>query len=239
MSGRWRVTRRGRDHRANGRVGAVQRTLLITAALVVAGAVVALVIWLRSGSGADPAQSGTRVANKSDADTGERTPAAPLAKTERPEIERSPPPVLSKRGERKPPVREYVNERGVMVRDYRTGDHPDFNPEVVASPRKQEVEPRVVKGVQNSVYDAVRECRKSVDPEAYGDKPRAQAEIVVSVEDGQASADKALIKMADIDEAAGKEFATCIQQQAKQLAFAADGHKKVSQYRITLIFPLR
>lgn len=190
-------------------------------------------------------RSGTSEAESADPASRAKAPdkaglSGPAAGTERPALKRPSPPA-ERAGDRKSqrPYREYVNERGVLVRDYRSGDHPEYNPSFTKKPRKQEVEQRIVEGVRESVYESVRECRNSVAPEAFGDEPRAQAEILFDIEDGELTAGKALIKMSDVEKKAGTEFATCIQEQAKQMSFAAAGHKKVSQYRITLIFPLR
>ena len=216
----------------------VQRSFLIAAAVAVTGALLALAIWSRQSSNAAPSADDEPSPHPTDKVEHEGRANQPRA--DRPALNKPPPPLKMSDRKSAPADREYVNKRGQMVRDHRGPDKPDYNPEVVKSPKKQKVEPRVVQGVRDSVYETVRECRQTLDPSAYGDKPKAQAEILLSIEEGQVSTDQALVKLSGMnDKDVGKAFATCVQERAEQLAFPAAGHEKVSQYRVTLVFPLR
>lgn len=211
------------------------------------GALIALIIWSRSSSSlAEPVAKRPVVAD-GDAkgnDRRERQTSEDQARPARPGLSRGEktddirPRPRTHRSRR--PVREYVNSRGILVRDFRTGDHPEIELPYSDPPRKVEVDKSVVADVKEAVYESVRQCRAQIDPAAFGDQSKAQAEILINIDEGQVTADKARVKLAGMDdETAGTELASCIQSGARSMGFAAEGHKKVSQYRVTLIFPLR
>lgn len=231
---------------AGGRIGAVRRTLLITFTIAVFGALVALVIWSRSDSSAAEPADPMAAADEQIGETDERPAATELTRRERPSLTRA------ATGEEQPgarrtrprtsarsPVREYVNSKGILVRDFRPGDHPDFEGPDIKAPVKVKLDESVVADVKAAVYESVRECRAQIDPAAFADQPRAQAEILLSIDEGQVTTDKARVTLAGMDEKVGTELASCIQKGAKAMAFAAEGHKNISQHRVTMIFPLR
>jgi hypothetical protein len=136
--------------------------------------------------------------------------------------------------------REYVNRQGVLVRDHRQAEGaPEFNRIVTERPGPKKIEPRVVEGVRDTIYASVRKCTESMDSSTFGAKPRGQAEVIVSILGGQVTTDQALMKFKDVPEVQGTQMSECIQSQIEQMAFAAAGHEEISEYRVTVAFPLK
>ena len=213
----------------------MRRFSLIGAAAAVLIAVV-LLIW-RAGDSADEKTTGEPPAKVQR--EPRKTPArAPLARSARPSAKPTPraQPVAVENAN----TREYVTDTGRVVRDHRSGDRPDYAADNPKPKKPQKLEPRVVADVREGVYDAVRECSQSLDRSAFGEKPRATAEVVLSIdEQGQVTTDKSRIQLGDVEQEQGTALAGCIHEQTKSLGFSAQGHEKISQYRVTLVFPLK
>lgn len=217
----------------------MNRSALIGLVVLIAGAVIATVWWLRSNSSpethpvsnAPPASHAPRP----------RLPKTPALRPSQPDV--APVPSVANQ----PPdievpntPAEYVNRKGTLVRDHRgRSGTEEFESVITERPGKKNVEPRVVDDIRSAVYASVRDCMTDMDLDALGDKPKAQTEVLFRIVDGRVAADQAVVKMSGVDKELGTQLATCIQQRAEQLELPADGHEKISQSRVTLLFPLR
>jgi hypothetical protein len=214
----------------------MKRWTLIGIAVVIAGAVIALILSLRSDS-----RAGTSAA----ADTPDPTAVEPdleigSGSGARPSLPAS--PSTTEQSDRDgQPFREYVRSDGTVVRDHRESGmaDPDFVPMVHKPTGPRKLRPEVLLAVRDAMRPIVHKCAEKLDAEGLGEKPRLQGQITISVMEGHISVDRAALNVADVAETDAEAFMNCVREPTQQLVLPAPGHEDVSEYMISLPFRLR
>jgi hypothetical protein len=124
---------------------------------------------------------------------------------------------------------------GVRIRDHRSGDHAPIDvPPAIHPPEGRKLPSELVNDVSQKVRAAVSECAASVPPDARGEKPRAEGEIVVAIKNHQAAITGATIQLRDVTGASVDAVKQCIEQKAIGAATPSGDEADVEGYSITL-----
>jgi hypothetical protein len=214
----------------------MKQWILVAIAVVTAGALVALIFFLRSDSSAGASAAGdtpAATAVEPDLETGSGARSRPSLPESGDTVEQS------DRADR--PYREYVRSDGMVVRDHRasgTAD-PDFVPQVQKPVGARKLKPEVIIAVRNAMRPIVHKCAEKLGSEGLGDKPRLHGQITISILEGQISIDGAALNVADVAEADAQALMDCVRDPMQQLMLSAAGHDDVTEYMISLPFRLR
>jgi hypothetical protein len=208
---------------------------LIGIAAVIVGAIIALILLLRSDSRAGisadpPTPDSTAVEPDLEGRSGpgaRPSLAAPVVATE-----------TEREGQS---YREFVRSDGIVVRDHRESGvaDPDFVPMVHKPTGPRKLRPEVLIGVRNAMRPIVRKCSERLDTGVLGEKPRLHGQITLSIMEGQVTVDRAALNVADVAEADAEALMDCVREPTRQLVIPAPGHEDVSEYMISLPFRLR
>jgi hypothetical protein len=210
------------------------RWTLIGIAAVIAGAVIALILALRT----DP-----RAGITADPDTPEPTAVEPdLDISSGPGVRPSLPAVATEQSNRAGQLyREYVRSDGTVVRDHRESgvSDPDFVPMVHKPTGPRKLRPEVLIAMRNAMRPIVHKCAERLGDDGLGEKPRLHGQITISIMEGHISVDRAALNVADVAEADAEALMNCVREPMQQLVLPAQGHEDVSDYMISLPFRLR
>lgn len=138
------------------------------------------------------------------------------------------------------PYREYVRDDGTLVRDHRTGiKAPDFTPQTLRAPGVRKVPPEVIVAVRNAMRPIVRKCADNLNTQEFGEQPRLQSQVTISIFEGRLSIDDVFLYVADVADSDVDMITTCIKTPMEQLLLPAAGQEELSEYVLTLPFRLR
>lgn len=198
--------------------------------VVVLAALAGLVLWLRSGDGSRAAA----VATAGSADVAPPTPTVrvPATPTVAPSLPRDPsgdPAVEA--------PREYaVGDR--IVRDHRKGGQgPVDLPPSVHPPDGRKIQSSLTSELAQKVKAVMNTCAAAIPPEARGEKPRMEGQIVIAIKDQQVTITRATVQLRNVVGAAVDATKQCIEQQALGITHPTD-EADVDSYDITLSFAL-
>lgn len=204
---------------------------------VVAVAAAGLLVWLIVRSGDEDASASTQpppyAVNAGSADRkappvrqGDDRPGLPQVKAEEGRLA----------SEREPATETIVN--GVRVRDHRK----DRTKPVTLVPRAPEharkIPPALTAEISNRLLPIVRECAASVPPEARGEQPRVEGQVVIAIKDRQVRISEATIELVNVAGASVEPTRQCIQQKSLAATAPAADEADLENYPIRISFSL-
>lgn len=208
---------------------------------VVAVAAAGLLLWmiLRSGD-EDPAASPQQTAAGPAAPSGGRAAAGEAG--ERPSLPSTATPEQGRRrrgsgDEARTTTETIIN--GVRVRDHRRDrSKPIVLPSRPPPAHSRKIPPELTREISNRILPIVRECASQVPPEARGERPRVEGQVVIAIKSQQVQLSEATIEITGVVGAPLETAKQCIRDKALVVTVPAGEEADLADYPIRLSYTL-
>lgn len=208
--------------------------------LIIAGVALtaaALLVWMIARSGDDGASASPPQQPAAGAPVEHGAPRADGA--DRPALPQVADSAQERRsgGADRPATETIIN--GVRVRDHRRDrSKPISFPDRPPPSDTRRIGRTTTVDINNRILPFVRECGSSVPPEARGDRPRVEGQVIVSIKDHQARVTEATVEISAVAGAALDVAKQCIQQKALGVVVPAADEADIENYPIQLSYAL-
>ncbi len=137
--------------------------------------------------------------------------------------------------------RVYVRDDGALVRDHRGASAKPMMHSTSRRPNtgSRKADPRTVVAVRNAVRPLVRACSETLDKSNWGSAPAIQTEVVIRVESGDLTVDRAYTQSRDVADDQREALTTCVTGKVEAVELRLGEQADISEYTLTLPFRLR
>lgn len=218
----------------------MKRFALVGSVLVIAiAALIMLVMGTQSDSRAKSSDSGTDHRTQTSSPASKQDPEPTGETRTRPEL-----PASSSHTEQvepgKSPYREFVRDDGTLVRDHRAGNQePNVSAPRIEPPQvPRKAKPEAIIAVRNAMRPIVHKCAEQLDANGFGEHPRLNGTITISIVSGKLSVDRAVIQVADVAPGDADVMVNCVTEPMEQLSLAIQGHDDLVRHDLHMPFRL-
>jgi hypothetical protein len=128
---------------------------------------------------------------------------------------------------------------GVRVRDHRRDrSKPIVIPSRPPPAHARKIPPELTREISNRILPAVRECASLVPPEARGERPRVEGQVVIAIKSQQVQISEATIEITGVVGAPLETAQQCIRDKALVVTVPAGEEPDLADYPIRLSYTL-
>ncbi len=200
---------------------------------VVAAIAVAVLLWLRRGTGLDAPRSDPTAA-------GGARPGGATGANGRPVLQPTDPtpPTSARGGGATADTRIHTTDTGRIVRDHRPGlnEHPTLFPAPLP-PEQRTLNPNVTAALYQQLRPMVKACAGDVPARDRGAEPMVMVSLTVDIAGGSLTATDVNAGSMDVSDGSRERLATCVRERAAGLSMTTADEPDRSSYVVQ--FPMR